>query len=155
MAQGVCGGPSPDPSGNRQGHAGNFAQGTGFAFGAFIEAHIDSHIRRNKKNYIRGEAGAGFDISILKYARNTRCEHVNKSPHGLKGWRATGNLWIVANLSYRKGVFRGSQNFKLVIRGDIPNPTYLSVLLKVKILRIINLCVNPKIGQECGRPQML
>lgn len=155
MAEGVCGGANPNPGANRQGNSGQFAQGTGFAFGAFIEAHIDSHIRRNRNNFIRGEAGAGFDISILKYARNTRCEYVNKSPHGLKGWRATGNLWIVANLSYRKGAFRGSQNFKMVIQGDIPNPTYLSILLKVKVLGVINVCVNPKIGQECGRPQIL
>lgn len=155
MAEGVCGGANPSPGANRQGNSGQFAQGTGFAFGAFIEARINSHIPSSSNNYIRGEAGAGFDISILKYARNTRCEYVNKSPHGLKGWRATGNLWIVANLSYRKGVFSGNQDFKLVIQGDIPNPTYLSILLKVKILGIINVCVNPKIGQECGRPQIL
>jgi hypothetical protein len=154
MAQGVCDGPNPSPGANRAGNGSRFAQGTGFAFGAFIEAYID--YKKNSRKWVRGEVGAGFDVSILKYARDTRCNYVNKSPHGLKGWRATGNLWIVANLRYRAGRLTRAKNgtFKLVVRADVPNPAYLSIQLKVKLLGI-GFCVNPKIGNECGPPIQL
>lgn len=157
MAQGVCDGPSPNPGANRNGNENRFAGGTGFAFGAFIEAYIDiQNIKGNSRKWVKGEVGAGFDVSILKYARDTRCYYVNKSPHGLKGWRATGNLWIVANLRYRAGRFTSAKNatFKLVVRADVPNPAYLSLQLKIKFLGI-SFCVNPKIGDECGPPLQL
>ena len=130
------------------------ARGAGFAFGAYIFAYIEGRTRKKGKrerNWMTAELAAGFDISLLKYAANTRCNaDSRKSPHGHKGWRATGRIWAYVNADARYWGVRKRLSVGALIQGDLPNPTYLDVVVKVKV--VWNFTVRVKIGKECGRP---
>ncbi len=142
---------------NRSGLSGKAALGTGFAFGAYAIAYIDVRIRKKgkySKNRFKGNIGAGFDVSLLKYKRNTRCGYVNRSPHGHKGWRATGRLYayIDGHAKYR-GIGK-SLTLGVLIEGDLPKPTYMKIHIVVGI-GPFDVNVKVKIGTECGPPIQL
>jgi len=143
---------------HNRGSLGNrAAQGTGFAFGAYVFAYIEKRTRKKgkyKNNRIKAQLGAGFDVSLLKYQRATRCsKDSNQSPHGHKGWRATGRIWayIDADVKYR-GIGK-NLGLGVLIEADIPNPTYLYMIIKVKV--VFNFTVKLGIGKECGPPMNL
>ncbi|MEM9929183.1 MAG: hypothetical protein AAF840_05155, partial [Bacteroidota bacterium] len=142
---------------NRAGLSGQAALGTGFAFGAYALAYIEVRLRSGgsfSKNRFKGDIGAGFDVSLLKYERNTRCGYVNRSPHGHKGWRATGRLYafIDGHARYR-GVGK-SLRLGVLVEADLPKPTYLKIHVVVKI-GPFNVNVRVPIGTECGPPIQL
>ncbi|MEM1357169.1 MAG: hypothetical protein AAGF89_03175, partial [Bacteroidota bacterium] len=148
---------SSSTSHNRGSLGDRAAQGTGFAFGAYVFAYIEKRTRKRgkyKNNRIKAELGAGFDVSLLKYQRMTRCsKDTNQTPHGHKGWRATGRIWayIDANVKYR-GIGK-NLGLGVLIQADIPNPTYLYMVIKVKV--VFNFTVKFGIGDECGPPMNL
>lgn len=140
---------------NRASLAGQAANGTGFAFGAALVANIEGRTRNKgaySKNHFKFEMGAGFDVSLLKYGKNTYCSLSGHQPHGHKGWRATGRIWAYAS-GYAKwrGLNSGTIGVGLLIQADIPKPTYLDVTVKVE-LSIFSFTVNVDIGDECGPP---
>ncbi|WP_020570689.1 hypothetical protein [Neolewinella persica] len=145
-----------DRAHNRGALAEQAAQGTGFAFGAYIFAKIEKRTREKgkyKNNRVIAQLGAGFDVSLLKYQSNTRCSaDTQQSPHGHKGWRATGRIWafIDADVKYR-GVGK-NLGLGVLIDADLPNPTYLFMILKVKV--VFNFTVELEIGDRCGRPML-
>lgn len=141
---------------NRASLGGQAAAGTGLALGAALVATIEGRTRsggKYSKNHFRFELGAGFDVSLLKYANNTYCSLSGTSPHGHKGWRATGRIWAYAN-GYAR--YRGAGlnlSLGLFIEADLPKPTYLYVHVKFEIIGIgINLRVP--IGEQCGAPYL-
>lgn len=142
---------------NRAGLSGPAALGTGFAFGAYALAYIDVRIRDGgsyNKNRFHGNIGAGFDVSLLKYQRDTKCGYSNHTPHGHKGWRATGRLYAFIDGHARYRGFGKSLTLGVLVEADLPKPTYMKIHIRVKIARF-NVNVRVPIGTECGPPVQL
>ncbi|MFK8162461.1 MAG: hypothetical protein AB8H12_08355 [Lewinella sp.] len=161
--------PSNGPAQNRGPlDSGQAAAGTGFAFGAAIEVGLKFRTRRYKcketksrdrcnyrcsrwnNNKAEITLGAGFDISLLKYAPGTYCSQSGDSPHGHKGWRATGRIWAFIDASVR---YRGAGlnvGLGCAIDADVPKPAYLYATAYVKV--VICLDVDVEIGDRCGQP---
>ena len=138
---------------NRGGLNGQAAMGAGFAFGAAIIAEIEGRTRSDgaySKNHFRFALGAGFDVSLLHYAYNTYCSVSGQSPHGHKGWRATGRIWAFVDGYVRHRGFKKGLSLGILIDADLPKPTFLLVHVKFNILVTIN--VEIEIGDRCGPP---
>jgi hypothetical protein len=159
--------PSNGPAQNRGPlDSGRAAAGTGFAFGASIEVSLKFRTRRYKcketksrdrcnyrcsrwhNNKAEFTLGAGFDISLLKYGPNTYCSLTGDSPHGHKGWRATGRIWAFLDVSVK---YRGAGlnvGLGLALEADVPEPGYLYATAYVKVI----VCLSPEvnIGDRCG-----
>lgn len=139
---------------NRASLGGRAAAGTGFAFGAFVFARIDKRIRPGgnyDRNCVRAEVGAGFDVSLLRYDSDTYCSLSGDSPHGHKGWRATGRIWayIQGQATYRGiGINLGAG---ILAQADLPKPTFLSLNLVVRI-GPFDVRAKLDVGEECGAP---
>lgn len=139
---------------NRASLAGSAAAGTGFAFGAFVFAHIDKRIRDGGNyddNCIRADLGAGFDVSMLRYSASTYCSLSGHSPHGHKGWRATGRIWayIEGRITYRRLPINLGTG--ILAEADLPKPTYLRLQIKFKFLRW-DITKTLDVGEQCGTP---
>ncbi|MEL7249620.1 MAG: hypothetical protein AAFO03_14425 [Bacteroidota bacterium] len=144
---------STQPADNRNQLAGRAAQGSGFAFGAAVFATIDKRIRNKgaySKNSIQADVGAGFDVSLLRYASDTRCSQCNVSPHGHKGWRATGRIWAYLDGHARYRGIGKSLSLGVLIDADLPKPTWLYIQVKFRL--VININVKVNIGDRCGTP---
>ncbi|MTB52346.1 hypothetical protein [Lewinella sp. W8] len=159
--------PSNGPAQNRGPlDAGRAAAGTGFAFGAAVEIGLKFRTRRYRcrtlntrdrccytcsrwhNNKAEITLGAGFDVSLLKYASGTYCSQTGDSPHGHKGWRATGRIWAFIDASVR---YRGAgMNVGLgcAIDADIPDPSYLYATAYVKVVFCFN--ATAEFGDRCG-----
>ncbi|MEM8583419.1 MAG: hypothetical protein AAGF87_04070 [Bacteroidota bacterium] len=144
---------SEQPPENRNQLNGRAAAGTGFAFGAAVFANIDKRIRNRgsySNNSVQAQIGAGFDVSLLKYSSDTRCSISGTSPHGHKGWRATGRLWAYIN---GRAKYRGigkNLDFGVLIDADLPKPAFLRIYVRFRLVININLEVD--IGDRCGTP---
>lgn len=146
---------NPATTNNRAGLAGRAANGTGLALGASLTASIEGRTRNNgdyAKNHFKFQMGAGFDVSLLKYASTSYCSISGTTPHGHKGWRATGRIWAYAT-GYAKwrNLNSGTIGVGLIIQADIPRPSYLDVTVKIE-LSIFSFTKTVEIGQKCGQP---
>lgn len=146
-------GSAANAASNRNTLGGHAANGTGFAFGATIVRQFELRTREQgdySKNRIAATLAAGFDLALLRYASNTRCSVSGDSPHGHKGWRATGQIWayVTGNVKYR-GV-GGNVSLGALVQADLPNPSYLDIYLEVNFIIEVNL--NLELGEECGAP---
>jgi len=144
---------SQQPPGNRNQLASHAAMGTGFAFGAAVYARIDVRIRDEgdyDRNCLRADVGAGFDVSLLKYATSTYCSLSGTSPHGHKGWRATGRIWAYINGRARYRGFGKNLSMGVLIDADLPQPTFLRIAVVFHL--VIDWDIKIKIGDECGIP---
>jgi len=138
-------------SNNRGSLGGTPALGTGFAFGAAAGFNF-TYVKTPSKRYVTLQGGVGFDISLLKYANGTTCSLSNTSPHGLKHWRATGNLWAFLNASGKWKIgatFSFNTNIGVLLQADVPKPSYFDSQVLLKVFGI-NIPFNLAIGQECG-----
>ena len=150
------------------------ASGTGFAFGAhmFVDAFVASEKtcqycpcarcglfspceKEPAPKGVHLYGGAGFDISLLKYDIATSCSNTGTSPHGLRGWRAGGNIWAMVGVKGGKWGFLGqcirlpTINTGILFEADVPNPSYFQAAVKIEVIGLkINL--NAKIGDPCG-----
>ncbi|MEL7160073.1 MAG: hypothetical protein AAFN92_04890, partial [Bacteroidota bacterium] len=141
---------------NRASLGNRAALGSGFAFGAYIVGTAEGRTRDGgsyDKNSFKAEAGAGFDVSLLHYKRTTRCSLTGTSPHGHKGWRATGNIWAYADIRAKYRGFGKHLSVGVLIRADIPKPVYLHLTVKIKFPWPVKwITIRAKIGNECGIP---
>lgn len=151
----------PTSSNNRSkmndgGRSGNDA--TGAAFGAGID--LDFEFPENADySKIRIVGSAGFDFALLKNASDSRCSEVNIFPHGQKGWRAYGNLYMYVSVSgqwerdcsfcIRKWKIP-SMSAGMLFAADAPNPSYFEAHIKIKIFSWLSLNVKSDIGEKCG-----
>ncbi|MEO0789626.1 MAG: hypothetical protein AAFY36_13225, partial [Bacteroidota bacterium] len=145
---------SNQPPDNRNLLGGQAAAGTGFAFGAAVYATIDKRIRdggKYKNNSVQADLGAGFDVALLRYSSDTYCSLSGHSPHGHKGWRATGRIWAYINGHAKYRGFGKSLNMGVLIDADLPKPTYLKIQLKFTVI-CCDVNVNVKLGDQCGVP---
>ncbi len=131
---------------NRASLGGSAAAGTGFAFGSFLFASVHKNFGPVRVDL---EIGAGFDVSLLKYASNTYCSLTGDSPHGHKGRRATGQIWFYADGKARFGI-RVNVQLGVLAMADVPNPNWVQATLKVKFL--VTFDVNVEVGNRCGTP---
>jgi len=144
-------------SANNRASLGNrAAMGSGFAFGAFIVGTIKGRTRDGgsySKNSFKAEAGAGFDVSLLHYKRDTKCSGTGDTPHGHKGWRATGNIWAYADIRAKYRGFGKHLSLGVLVRADLPKPTYMHLTIKIKFPWPIKwITVRAGIGDQCGIP---
>lgn len=146
-------GTSSSSSNNRASLGNRAASGTGFAFGAAVFAYVDARIRRRgaySDNSVQANLGAGFDVSLLKYAPNTFCSQSGHTPHGHKGWRATGRIWAYIDGVARYRGVRKNLSMGVLVDADIPKPTFLRVHLRFHL--IVDINVRVELGDECGTP---
>lgn len=140
----TCGGNSP-------------TLGTGIAFGASLFFTMKQKVKINlgiaKITILEAkvEGGVGFDVALLKYGGATTCND-GTSPHGVKGFRATGNIWAFVLASGKAfGMPIGSGIGAGVYLGaDIPNPSYFKTVAILDIGKRFKF--NLDLGSECGFP---
>lgn len=139
------------PTENRDQLGGQAAQGTGFAFGAAAYANIDKRIGRKDKTRLVARVGVGFDVSLLKYQTGTYCSVSGNSPHGHKGWRATGSIWAFLEGRAERGLLDINLSIGVMIYADLPKPTYL---LFAGVFKIgpFNVSFEESVGDQCGIP---
>lgn len=158
MGNDIPGAPPLDPAAaaffgiqdNREDLGDNAALGTGFAFGANVHFHI--FYKKANKRYVTLEGGAGFDFALLKYNSGSVCSLSGTSPHGLKYWRATGNIWAYLAAYGKWWGVNFNTGVGLMLAGDGPNPSsfHVNALLD---FGIFNLHLEKDIGTECGTVQ--
>lgn len=108
------------------------ASGDGFAFGA------NTSFETGRKTYsiFYGEfsALAGFDMSLLDYTREARCEGM-EGPLGIDGWYAYGQIYssLSASIGLHVDLWFTEGNYEILslnagtlLQGAGPNPTWLS-----------------------------
>lgn len=137
---------------NRGGLGGTPALGTGFAFGAAANFNF-TYTKTPNKRYVNLSGGVGFDISLLKYANGTTCSLSNTSPHGLKHWRANGNLWTFMNASgkWKVGVtIPFNVSLGVLLQADVPKPSYFNGQVALQLPFGINVPFGVSVGQQCG-----
>jgi len=137
---------------NRGGLGGTPALGTGFAFGAAANFNF-TYTKTPNKRYVNLSGGVGFDISLLKYANGTTCSLSNTSPHGLKHWRANGNLWTFMSASGKWKVIATipfNVSLGVLLQADVPKPSYFNGQVALQLPFGINVPFGVSVGQQCG-----
>lgn len=129
--------------------------GTGAAFGSSVELSFKYYNERNngtinKNKYIDVNGGAGFDLALLSFSDLSKCSEASNFPHGQKGWRAYGRLFLYAQISGKWWLTIPTQHIGFIAEGDLPNPDYFNVQLKVNIAKVININKNVELGSQCG-----
>lgn len=135
-------------------------RGDGFAFGA--SANIDTGRLQFLIFYARIAAGLGFDIALLNFGPQARCDGVSGTM-GINGWYAMGQIYayIDASVGIFVDLWFTSGEFEILrvgvaaaLRAGAPNPTWLAgaVAGRYSILggAISGNCrFEFKVGEEC------
>lgn len=130
--------------------------GDGIATGMNFNISFDKRIGfgRNDKYsiYGRGNAGAGFDMTLFNYSPTTRCSGSSERI-GLNGWYLQGQLYAYFMLNMGITGSLGGSNFDasllngsaaLLLQGKLPKPTFVNgaVALNAQVLGVINVNLN-------------
>ena len=108
------------------------ANGDGFAFGA--NASFETGRKTYSIFYGEFSALAGFDMSLLNYTREARCEGM-EGPLGINGWYASGQIYsaLSASIGLHVDLWFTEGNYEILnlnggalLQGEGPNPTWLS-----------------------------
>ena len=133
------------------------AQGTGYAFGAYVEVgkSFDWGII-----YASIRAGVGFDL-MMKDFGDAHCKG-KPGPIGMDGWYATGQLYAflqgeigaqIKLFGIRKRVPILKAGVAVLAQGQLPNPWFVKGYagVKVRVLGIVTIQARLKvtIGEEC------
>ncbi|WP_438711679.1 hypothetical protein ACSTS3_03630 [Aquimarina muelleri] len=133
------------------------AQGTGYAFGAYVEIgkSFDWGII-----YASVRAGVGFDL-MMKDFGDAHCKG-KTGPIGMDGWYATGQLYAflqgeigaqIKIFGMRKKVPILKAGVAVLAQGQLPNPWFVKGYagVKVRVLGIVTVQARLKviIGEEC------
>jgi hypothetical protein len=158
MGNDIPGAPPLDPAAaaffgvqdNREDLGDSAALGAGFAFGANVHFHI--YYEKAAKRFVTLEGGAGFDFALLKYNSGSVCSLSGTSPHGLKYWRATGNIWAYLSAYGKWWGIPFNTGVGVMLAGDGPKPSsfHIDALLD---FGIFDLHLQKDIGTECGTVQ--
>ncbi len=132
---------------NREDLGEHAALGTGFAFGANVFFHI--YYKKAAKRYVTLEGGAGFDFALLKYNEGSVCSLSGTSPHGLKYWRATGNIWAYLAAYGKWWGVNFNTALGVMLAGDGPRPSSFHIDAFLNF-GIFDLHLQKDIGTECG-----
>jgi hypothetical protein len=83
--------------------------------------------------YASFDFGAGFDIMLIDYGKNSYCEGF-QPPVGINGWYAKGQLYayLKGSIGIEAKVFRKKRKFEILdiavaalLRAEAPNPVYM------------------------------
>ncbi|WP_106794267.1 hypothetical protein [Aquimarina sp. Aq78] len=133
------------------------AQGTGYAFGAYVEIgkSFDWGII-----YASVRAGVGFDFMIKDFG-DAHCKG-KAGPLGMDGWYATGQLYAflqgeigaqIKIFGFRKRIPILKAGVAVLAQGQLPNPWFVKGYagIKVRILGLVTVQARLKvtIGEEC------
>lgn len=132
---------------NRDDLGDSAALGTGFAFGASVHFHI--FYQKAAKRYLTLEGGAGFDFALLKYNEGSVCSLSGTSPHGLKYWRASGNIWAYLAAYGKWWGVNFNTALGVLLAGDGPRPSSFHIDAFLDF-GIFDLHLQKDIGTECG-----
>ncbi|MGB3077580.1 MAG: hypothetical protein WBB31_00765, partial [Saprospiraceae bacterium] len=133
------------------------ALGTGIAFGASaffdftkVSKGLFGSCFLGMKVNVAG--GAGFDLALLKFDKNTACAISETSPQGLNGFRAGGRIFVFLDLEGKHVTCLPIPplGMGLKIRFDVPNPSFFEVLAILRVGKEFKFKI--KLGDECGAP---
>lgn len=155
MGNDIPGPPPLDPAAaavfgvqDNRGDLGDSAElGTGFAFGASVHFHI--FYQKAAKRYFTLEGGAGFDFALLKYGEGSVCALSGTSPHGLKYWRASGNIWAYLAAYGKWWGVNFNTALGVLLAGDGPKPSAFHIDAFLDF-GIFDIHLEKDIGTECG-----
>jgi hypothetical protein len=130
-----------------QRNTGDIASGNGIACGMNLEAAFDKtmDITDNIYIYASGSAGAGFDMTLYKYANTTHCAGSNE-PFGMNYWYLQGQLYAymdmdigITNSNWDVTLLQG--NAAMLLQGKMPKPSYIygGVYLQANVLNLIDV----------------
>ena len=132
------------------------AMGTGIAFGATAAFKLDTKVGGVFGSCVLGIeikllARVGFDLALLKYAESTACALTGDSPHGLKGYRATGRAYVMVVLEggHITCIPLPNLGIGLKIEFDLFKPSYLDVGVTVVAFGE-KKTLGIDIGEQCG-----
>lgn len=130
---------------------------SGAAFGSSV--NLDFNYGKDSNNNLDISGSAGFDLALLKNGDESKCSLVSTYPHGQKGWRAYGNLYIYASVGgrWQKCGWLGCVTIPIptlsagvLFQADAPNPVYFQAHIKIKIFSWLDLNAKADIGEKCG-----
>jgi len=137
----------------------DIAAGNGIACGMNLQASFYKTVNLTENIYIYagGSAGAGFDMTLYKYAPTTHCEG-STEPFGMNYWYLQGQLY--AYMSMNIGCTNDSWNVKIIegnaamlLQGKMAKPSYIygGVYLQADILGLFNvdLTLDFDFGTNC------
>lgn len=138
------------------------ASGNGVSLGMNLSAGFANSVGwDNFTVYGSGYAGAGFDMTLYKYAQGTHCQG-SSEPFGLNNWYLNGQLYAYAGLAVGiAGTLAGanfdvtvlSTNIAMILQGKMPRPSYVfgGVHIDVTVLSVINLDMTYQfeLGEDC------
>ncbi|MBI3136363.1 MAG: hypothetical protein HYZ14_16935 [Bacteroidetes bacterium] len=117
---------------NDQRNEESIATGDGIACGMKMDASFGGEVFITEEIYVygNGSAGAGFDMTLYKYAPTTHCEG-STAPFGMNYWYLQGQLYAYAGIV--AGVAKADHwdfkilegNVALLLQGKLPKPSYV------------------------------
>lgn len=137
--------------------------GNGYAVGLSFSSYFDKAVGwDNFELYGSGSIGAGFDMTMYKYAPTVRCAGSSTLGIGMNNWYLNGRLyaWLSVNAGIR-GNFSGnnfditlvSANAAVLLNGKLPKPTFVEakVHLDATVLEFIHVDVDFdfSFGEDC------
>ncbi|MBK9190644.1 MAG: hypothetical protein IPM77_03570 [Crocinitomicaceae bacterium] len=137
----------------------SIASGSGIACGMNFNASFDKSfdVTENISVYAAGWAGAGFDMTLYKYASTSHCEG-SAEPFGMNYWFLQGQLYAYMGLDigaawkdHSMTVLQGS--VAALLQGKMPKPSYvyggLNVQANLFDLFDLNMTVDFDFGTNC------
>lgn len=141
---------------------GAAASGSGVATGFNLTVGFEETVGfKAFEVYGSGYAGAGFDITLYKYAEGTHCAG-GPEEFGMNNWYLQGQLYAYLSINCGiQGTLAGkdfdvnllSGNAALLLQGKMPKPTYVygGIHLDAKVLSVIDVSMtfDFDMGENC------
>ncbi len=126
----------------------------GFAMGASIAINMSLNT-----TFVRFlfDLLAGFDLSLLSNPSQSYCSAQGSGEHGVRGWRARGNIYgsMVVRLETINWLgtwkTRYSQDVKVWLSGDVPRPSYFFIKYQYKNWAGVTKRKETEYGNKCGQ----
>lgn len=144
---------------NDQRNESSIASGNGIACGMNFDASFDKtfDVTENISVYAAGWAGAGFDMTLYKYASSNHCEG-STEPFGMNYWFLQGQLYAYMGLDigaawkdHSMTILEGS--VAALLQGKMPKPSYvyggLNVQANLFDIFDLDLTVDFDFGTNC------
>ncbi|MFK8046064.1 MAG: hypothetical protein AB8B72_11260 [Crocinitomicaceae bacterium] len=151
---------------SNQRNTADIAAGSGVALGVNFNASFNTQfdITNRLGIYGSGSAGAGFDMTLYKYASSTYCQGGSPGDFGMNYWYLQGQVYAYLGLDFGCTWEKNNgdiltfnimtANAAMLLQGKLPNPAYVygAVHLDASFLGgIVNVNVDADIefGDNC------
>jgi len=144
---------------SNQRNSTEIASGNGIACGMNLQASFSKtvDITDNIHIYAMGSAGAGFDMTLYKYATGTHCSG-STEPFGMNYWYLQGQLYAYMGLNI--GATNDNWDFTLLqgsaamlLQGKMAHPSYIygGVYLQANVLNLfdVDMTLDFDFGTNC------